>query len=222
MKLNVSARAIAAAGLFVSNEKGRYYLHGVYVTPHPTGGVVVSATTGEKLCLIHDKDGSADRPILLKMDFSDKRLKDGKSGEIRLAIDAPDVDRVMPETPAVIHTRCEGGELGPRAGFITASEIDGSYPWEGLKRMFRLDHIDAPLSGSRCINPARFVDCGKAAMLLGAINGMLHLSRYPDDPSGPFLARPWGIGNALFLVMPGLGHNDKSTNDFAWAREALK
>lgn len=222
MKFNLCASSIAAAGLFVSNDKSRYYLCGVYAAPHPKGGVILSATDGGKLCLIHDKDGSISRPALLDLDFAERRLKrNPRSGAKRIALDQTGTEGTLPSSPAIIHERCDGSELGPSAGFITVAEIDGSYPWEGVKRMFKMEHLEAPLSGTRCIIPSDFADCSNAAKLLGASNGNLHLARDPKDPSGPFIARPWGISSALFLVMPGLGHNDKHVPDFAWAAEAL-
>lgn len=63
-KIRVDAKRFAAAHIFSSHEITRYYLNGVYVEPHPDGGVIMIATDGHKLGAVLDPDGYADAPSI--------------------------------------------------------------------------------------------------------------------------------------------------------------
>lgn len=70
---------LAAAATCVSSEETRYYLKGVFVTPHTdpqTGkGVLMVATDGRRLAAIYDREGTAPRSAILSMDWKSKALK---------------------------------------------------------------------------------------------------------------------------------------------------
>lgn len=44
MKITVNAGLFSATARFTSNEDPRYYLHGIFFEPHPSGGVTMAAT----------------------------------------------------------------------------------------------------------------------------------------------------------------------------------
>ena len=54
----VASKYIAMMETFVSTEETRYYLTtGVYIEPHQVEGVVMVATDGHRMAVIHDKEG---------------------------------------------------------------------------------------------------------------------------------------------------------------------
>jgi hypothetical protein len=66
------------ASLFTSTEQARYYLGGVYIEPHKSGGVTMTATDGHKLIHLHDPDGACDKPLILKALPVGRQLRPGK------------------------------------------------------------------------------------------------------------------------------------------------
>jgi len=58
----------AAVALFQATDDTRDYLQGVYVEPHPLGGVYVVATDGVQLCVARDPIGEADYPGIYRTD----------------------------------------------------------------------------------------------------------------------------------------------------------
>ena len=52
-----SARFAVALAQFTSREPTRYYLNGIQVEPHPIAGVLLVATDGHKMAVIHDEAG---------------------------------------------------------------------------------------------------------------------------------------------------------------------
>lgn len=53
---------------FTGREETRFRLSGVLIEPHPTQGVLMVATDGYRLIVIHDEDGFAKEKIIVRMD----------------------------------------------------------------------------------------------------------------------------------------------------------
>lgn len=66
--LHISVRPdlVACAAKFVSNEKSRVHLNGVYFEPAEDGGVIIVATDGHTMTVLHDPDGECSRPAIVK------------------------------------------------------------------------------------------------------------------------------------------------------------
>lgn len=62
---SINPKYFAAINLFSANCDVRYYLNGVFIEPHPEKGVIIVATDGHFLGLIHDPEGFVDRPIIV-------------------------------------------------------------------------------------------------------------------------------------------------------------
>lgn len=54
-RISVCAKRFFAAWQFISDEETRYYLNGVYIEPHPDGGVIMTATDGHTLASVRDQ-----------------------------------------------------------------------------------------------------------------------------------------------------------------------
>lgn len=61
----VNPKYFAAMNLFAAVQDVRYYMVGVYIDHHPVKGVVMVATDGATLALIHDPDGWVETPIIV-------------------------------------------------------------------------------------------------------------------------------------------------------------
>lgn len=61
----VNPKYFAAINLFAAVKDVRYYLNGVFIEPHPVKGVVIVATDGHTLALLHDPDGWVKAPIIV-------------------------------------------------------------------------------------------------------------------------------------------------------------
>src|SRR5690625_2008237 len=55
MKITVKADLFCATARFTSNEETRYYLHGIFFEPHPSGGVTMAATNGHCAFAAYDE-----------------------------------------------------------------------------------------------------------------------------------------------------------------------
>ncbi len=64
-RLNINPGRFAFLANFASTEDTRFYLNGVYIEPHPAGGVVMVATDGHVMGVAHDPDGSCDAPAII-------------------------------------------------------------------------------------------------------------------------------------------------------------
>ena len=53
----VASKYVSMIATFVSTEEARYYLTGIYIERHPVKGVVMVATDGHRMAVIHDENG---------------------------------------------------------------------------------------------------------------------------------------------------------------------
>lgn len=56
-RISLSSKYIPAIAPFIAKQDVRYYLNGFRVEPHPEQGVLIIATNGHVLAVVHDTDG---------------------------------------------------------------------------------------------------------------------------------------------------------------------
>lgn len=61
----VNRKYFAATNLFSAVKDVRYYLNSVYIEPHPEVGVILVATDGHRMGVMHDPEGYTDKPIIV-------------------------------------------------------------------------------------------------------------------------------------------------------------
>jgi len=66
-RVSVKAEYAAMLQPFASTEKHRYCLNGIYVAPHPDGGVLMVATNGHIMGVIRDKEGESNGPWICRI-----------------------------------------------------------------------------------------------------------------------------------------------------------
>jgi len=112
------------ASLFTSTEQARYYLGGVYIEPHKTSGVTMTATDGHKLIHIHDPDGACDKPLILKALPVGRQLRPGKRMLRRVA-----TGEVPPRGTFMLNLHDIGETTDAvLAGSLLCETVDGSFP----------------------------------------------------------------------------------------------
>ena len=62
--IRVGAPFLAAAALFVSRDKARPYLRGVYIEPAKDGGALLVAADGHRLIALRDPNGVCEKPFI--------------------------------------------------------------------------------------------------------------------------------------------------------------
>ncbi|MBY0436904.1 MAG: hypothetical protein K2W80_01845 [Burkholderiales bacterium] len=67
-QMRCHGQLFAAVALFQADDDPRDYLQGVFVEPHPLGGVYIAATDGSQLCVAVDSIGEADAPAIYRTD----------------------------------------------------------------------------------------------------------------------------------------------------------
>lgn len=65
--IRCNANLFRLAFMCTSTEETRYYLKGVFVEPHHTAGVTLTATDGHRLVCIHDETGFADESQIVAL-----------------------------------------------------------------------------------------------------------------------------------------------------------
>ena len=64
-KLRISAKLVALVTPFMAKADIRYYLNGINIRPHASGGAVICATNGHVLGAVHDPDAECEREVIL-------------------------------------------------------------------------------------------------------------------------------------------------------------
>ena len=66
-KLRVSAKLVALVTPFMAKADIRYYLNGINIRPHVSGGAVICATNGHMLAAVLDPDGVCEHEVTLNI-----------------------------------------------------------------------------------------------------------------------------------------------------------
>jgi hypothetical protein len=196
MILQFSADCYRAAATCMSDKETRYYPRGVYVQPAPKaeGGVLMVATDGHRMALIHDRDGCIDRPRILHIDPKQKDLKAGRKehGPRRVHIHA---DLVKGKSE-VCTVRDWSGEP---CGGVLVHEVDGDYlDWSMV--LPKSGAVQPPaLHSGNTVNPKYFADVQTALAILGE-NVPPYIEQ--NERGAPLWAWHPAVPHAAFIIMP--------------------
>ena len=195
-KFSLNPDYLAATASCIGTEETRYYLRGVFVTPHEdpeTGmGVLMVATDGHRMAIFYDRDGYAERQAILSMDWKSPVLKSGSGRRVtplRLFIEAD-----MGTTYA--HNSKKPLErLGSAVGMLPVSEIDGSFPdfWRVLPA------VGDPIAIVDGFDVDYLASFGAALKRANAGTKALKVEQYADG--GPAWVRS-SHEDSAFIIMP--------------------
>lgn len=202
---------------FICKEWQRYYLHGIYVEPHPDGGVLLVATDGHTAGIAYDAEGSANGPWICKIGSHLKRAVHSaiRSGEAKVRGER--LIHFIGDTGYVtsrFFTRGkeDPGKLGPHhlaAEFVPA--IDGTYPdWAKtcLKSPLHLSTSNVlhagpaftPNFNGEFIN--RFVQAGMIANPGFRRRNVQAIRMWPTGVEGPAIVQISGVHDFWGVLMP--------------------
>ena len=123
---NINAKLFRAVYMTVSKEPTRYYLNGVYVEPHPHGGVLLVSTDGHRMTVAHDPDATATRPAILNLSVSPASIVSKRGAETTNTISAFTSSK---NGMAEVYVMKYGMIVTDAAGNDAAGwEIDGDFP----------------------------------------------------------------------------------------------
>ncbi|RCK32513.1 hypothetical protein TH9_12355 [Thalassospira xiamenensis] len=132
-RITVCAKRFFAAWQFISTEETRYYLNGVFIEPHPDGGVTMTATDGHTLASIRDRNARFDGKEgwicrVPKQPFN-TLLKHGKSGHLHFVGNSVYLtDRLLADCD-VLDPEYDPAHISPRHMAVAFCEpIDGTFP----------------------------------------------------------------------------------------------
>lgn len=170
----------------ISSDETRYYLQGVYIEPHPSGtGVLMVATNGHIMAVIHDPEGHADKPAILTTNFKSADFKSKRNES----------------APRVIHLTGDTGEIkcnGERVGVMPIEKIDGTFP--AWRRVLPTDNSKEYAWNECCYSFAYLGRLQAAFKILGAKETKLDI--LPDKQLGAAIVHHGTDIDALFIIMP--------------------
>lgn len=118
---NIDAKLFRAVYMTVSKDPPRYYLNGVYVEPHPHGGVFLVSTDAHRMTVAHDPDATATRPAILNLSVSPASIVSKRGAETTNTISAfTSSENGMAEVYVMNYGKIVNGAAG--------EEIDGDFP----------------------------------------------------------------------------------------------
>ena len=163
--IEVDATLLAVAFSCVSTEETRPYLNGVYAMPAPdpkTGrGVLMVATDGHRMALVHDAEGTIDQGRIIRLDPKAKALKvaRGESGRVL------HIDGLAKGGSAVARVLLGFDSDCTQVDVITVSEIDGTFPdWTRVLPGEPKDGV--AIHAGNSFNPEYMAGFGKAFKML--------------------------------------------------------
>lgn len=121
--IRINANLFRIAYSCVSKEETRYYLNGVFVEPHPQGGVTMTATDGHKLIHIHDESGFADESAIIRLDT---KLCKAKRGMARVVtVETGSNEATVSEA---FENHVDDRKAHRKVALAVDARIDGSFP----------------------------------------------------------------------------------------------
>lgn len=194
--IEVTAHLFHAAYLCVSAEETRYYLNGVYVQPCDQGGVLVVATDGHRMVVIHDEAGRADKAAIIRLDKEMLReCVASRRSELTRTLSV-DVESAT----ATLYVEVSGSPEPVRNLLRQQRDVifNATYP-DWLCVVPR-----GPFKGEGfpAFNATFLADMGKIGATIKGKKGTLPLTIIHDKKDGPALIRWNGIPNAFAVLMP--------------------
>lgn len=160
-EIRFDAKFAAVLDQFKATNDVRYYLNGVFVSPHPEKGVILAATDGHTMVIIHDPDGSCDSEQIFPLSkplvaASKKRLKGlGKPAAVELIGHTAFIRTFMPQD--------FNSEITSNDTYVEHNKaIEGNFP-----RISKFISEEKPTPCFIAINPSYCARVDKVGKALG-------------------------------------------------------
>lgn len=197
MTIRFNAAFYNTAMLCASTEETRYYLIGVNVEPHPTRGVILTATDGHVLLSIHDVNGYADTTAIVHLSPEAAKSCKVQKNDLR--------DIEIDGTTARIVEIVRDGDSREVIRTVAISEkclVDGTFPaWRRVVPSLPTEHTGyAPFSATICTTLAKV-----AIELAGTKGTPTHPTTFcvvSGDKKSPAITLFPASNHAFAVVMP--------------------
>lgn len=161
----VNPKYFAAINKFAAVGNVRYYLNGIFIEPHPEKGVVIVATDGHTLALLHDPDGWVKEPIIVG-EISKGLISACSAKGVEHRLTVPKLLYISKNGAVVTGDSTVFDEVNPFAMLSLHMSkielIDGKYP--DYRRVISMERGDTAVSP--CINSAYLARLHEAAKIL--------------------------------------------------------
>jgi len=214
MTFNVNADCLRAAAICQSNEETRYYLRGVYIEPHAVAGVLLVATDGHRMVVIHDETGFCDKPVIVGLDKDALKAtkKDKREREAR---------RVVSDAEGEVWVNdCHGGKLT----YVKDPIVDGTFPDWRRVLPGKSQSVANPDVSLQWFNADYLAAFGDVATALEGTSGRTFkgIRIEPGYNGGPALVRFGHRADAFGVIMSVRATNfDEGIPDFVYATPEL-
>lgn len=221
--IRVDAKKFAAAALFRSKEETRYYLNGVYIEPHPDGGVIMVATNGHQMAVIHDESGEANAPFICKASQQFYTACAKKPADV---LKRPGQIHFVGHVANLV---CEGFDGDPsiigdcHIEVEYAPDIDGTYPdWRRVLPTIDTQPTIPDLVGPYFgINAEYVTDFAKALKILTGVKSAKIITMTVQDRGAPIAITSETCREFLGVLMPAREASERPTLP-AWLKEQKK
>lgn len=215
-RISVCAKRFYAAWQFISTEETRYYLNGVFIEPHPDGGVLMAATDGHVLAVVRDQNAriEGDGGWICKIPKQQfiTALKRKSAGTLHF------VGNTAYLTDAMIDGEACSPDFDPTAisdfhlAIAYTPPIDGSFPdWRKVIRNTSIEKTDRFAVNGKHL--ARFTTA-IAALAETNVPG-LNISTPPDDETSVMITS--GQAPDFFgLIMPMRDNSHGGATAYEW------
>ena len=221
--IRVDAKKFAAAALFRSKEETRYYLNGVYIEPHPDGGVIMVATNGHQMAVIRDENGEANAPFICK---ASQRFYTACAKSPADVLKRPGQIHFVGHVANLV---CEGFDGDPSVigdchiEVEYAPDIDGIYPdWRRVLPPFdaqpALPGTVGPYFG---VNAEYVADFAKAMKIITGMREQKFITMNVNDRASPIGITNQYCPEFLGVLMPAREASERPTLP-AWLKEQKK
>jgi DNA polymerase-3 subunit beta len=161
----VNPKYFAAMNVFRAERDSRYYLEGIFIEPHPEKGVILVATDGSTLGVIHDPDGWTAAPVIVG-GISKKLISACSSKGIEHRMTVPKLLYISQHGAVVTGDSQVFDEVNPFGSLALHMSkidiVDGKFPdWRKVVALKRTQSSEYP-----CVNSAYLARLYTAAKIL--------------------------------------------------------
>jgi hypothetical protein len=195
-EIKITAKYIPMLAEFMAKQDIRWYLNALQVEPHPDGGLLLIATDGHTMAIVHDKEGTTNGEWLCELPTKIIRAcaKRGSKNDI---FSKPKHLHFVGNVAHVMSMEGDPNEIGlMHLETAFCKVVEGQYPnW-------------------RKVVPKEVDQCGKTTVnseYLARLNRVSKIdnslwsggvSLFQQGSSGVILARPSMVPEMLVLIMP--------------------
>ncbi len=204
----VAAKYVAMLAPFISREETRYYLNGIYIEPHHKQGVLMVATDGHRMGIVHDSEGKTNGPWICPISANVLKACRHQPRRKTSVVEQAKSVHFLGNSAIVTNGRfTEDNPLDTTAGILSgvvvmerAPAIDGTYP--NWRKVLPKRRPTAAAGSPLIYNPRLMADFTHVVRAAGFVNGWQACVLFAGENGAPTVARFEAIPEFFGLLMP--------------------